>query len=319
MHDVREIQPLTRTLTSRFTFEEILLLVDILRIPDPVITQGGSSFTAVEALSLLLLRMRSNRNLYDLVQTYDRSLAAISEVVNELLGFLEARWSHLLGLDIDGILHPDCLQSYADAIYDAGAPLDTVWGFIDCTLRRVCRPTHYQGTVYSGYKKYHALKYQAIVLPNGMFGHLFGPIEGRHNDGWLLRESGLLDWCREHAHITMSDGHRKPLQVFGDPAYGVSEQILSPFSGVGERAPEEQAWNTDMSKVQIEVEHAFGILMNMWPVVNAWWKHKIFWTQPGTLYHVAVLLTNAHNCIHPNQISKSFKLDPPSVEEYFHD
>ena len=234
------IEPLTSDPMSRFTSEEILHLVRILHVPDPFITQNGSSFTAVEALSLLLLRMRSNRNLYDLVQNFDRSLAAISEVVNELLSFLEARWSHLLGLDTDGILHPNRLQSYADAIYDAGAPLDTVWGFIDCTLRRVCRPTHHQGAVYSGYKKYHALKYQAVVLPNGMFGHIFGPIEGRHNDGWLLRESTILDWCREHAYTTTDDGHRTPLQIFGDPAYGVSEQILSPFSGVGDRTSHQQ-------------------------------------------------------------------------------
>ena len=179
----------------------------VLHIPDPLITQSGSSFTAVEALGLLLLRMRSNRNLYDLVQHYDRSLTAISEVVNELLSFLDARWSHLLDFDINGILHPDHLRSYADTIYGAGAPLDTVWGFIDCTLRRVCCPTHHQGAVYSGYKKYHALKYQAVVLPNGMFGHLFRPIEGRHNDGWLLQESRILDQCREHTYATTSDGH----------------------------------------------------------------------------------------------------------------
>jgi len=71
----------------------------------------------------------------------------------------------------------------------------------------------------------------------------------------------ILSWCREHAYTTTSDGHRKPLQIFCGLAYGVSEQILSPFSGVGDRTPEEQAWNTDMSKVRIEVEHAFGVVI----------------------------------------------------------
>ena len=60
-----------------------------------------------------------------------------------------------------------------------------------------------------------------------------------------------------------SDGHQRPLQIFGDTAYGVSKRILSPLSGIGEWTPEEQAWNIDMSKVQIEVEHAFGVFMNM--------------------------------------------------------
>ena len=253
------------------------------------------------------------------MQNYNRLLAAISKIPNELLNFIEAKWSHLLGFENNNLLHPDKLKSYADAIYNTGAPLDSVWGFIDCTLHRVCHPTHHQGIVYTGYKKYHALKYQAVVLPNGMFGHLFGPIGGCHNDGWLLQESGILDWCQEHACTSAGNGNQKVLQLFGDPAYGVSEQILSPFSGIGQQTPEEQEWNKAMSKVRIEIEHTFGILMNMWPVVNAWWKHKIFWTQPGTLYRVAVLLTNAHNCVCPDQISRAFHLDPPLLEEYFHD
>ena len=199
--------------------------------------------------------MRSNRNLYDLVQNFDKSLAAIFEIVNELSTFLTERWSHLMGLNTNGILPHDHLQSYTDTIHDSSAPLDLVWGFIDCTLRQLCCPIHHQGIVYSGYKKYHAPKYQAVVLPNSMFGHVYGPIEGCHNDGWLLQESAILDWCWEHTYTTTDNGHWKPLQVFGDPAYSLSEHILSLFSGGGDRMPEEQAWNIAMSAVWIEVEH----------------------------------------------------------------
>ena len=102
-----------------------------MHIPDPFVTQGGSSFTAIEAFSLLLLWMRSGQDLYDIVQNYDCLLAAVSKVLNELLGFLDARWSHLLGLDTDGILHQNQLQSYADATYNA-------------SVRATLRPTVFQ-------------------------------------------------------------------------------------------------------------------------------------------------------------------------------
>ena len=36
-------------------------------------------------------------------------------------------------------------------------------------------PGEYQRIVYNGYKRVHALKFQAIALPNGLIRHLFGP------------------------------------------------------------------------------------------------------------------------------------------------
>jgi nuclease HARBI1 len=43
------------------------------------------------------------------------------------------------------------------------------------------------------------MKFQAIMLPNEMFGHLFGPHEGQRNDSFLLNKSGIIESCAEHA------------------------------------------------------------------------------------------------------------------------
>ena len=37
------------------------------------------------------------------------------------------------------------------------------------------------------------MKFQSIILPDGMFGQLYGPVEARRHDVTLLKESGLVD------------------------------------------------------------------------------------------------------------------------------
>ena len=67
---------------------------------------------------------------------------------------------------------------YATSIYVKYHMVDCIWGFIDGTVRQTCRPTYYQKQNYSGHKRYHGLKFQSVVTPDGMFGHFFGPTNG---------------------------------------------------------------------------------------------------------------------------------------------
>lgn len=254
---------------------------------------------------------------------YNRSQSAISEIVNWVVTWVDESWSHLLGFDHEHLLSPQNLAKYAAAIHRVGAPLDSIWGFIDCTIRRVARPSKHQRAAYSGHKRFHALKFQAVMLPNGMFGHLFGPEEGRQNDNHLLAKSGLLDACAEHAvhpgTDTNSPAEQRFFQVFGDPAYGVSDQIISPYAGVGERTDEEKDWNAEMAAVRIEVEHGFGIVANTWPFLNAGWKMHVYRSPVGRYYRAGVLFTNALNSMRYNQVAQYFDCKPPELFEYFHD
>ena len=59
-------------------------------------------------------------------------------------------------------------------------------------MRAIARPETNQRTVYNGHKNVHALKFQAIALPNGLIGNLYGPVEGCRHDAAMLRESQLL-------------------------------------------------------------------------------------------------------------------------------
>ncbi|KAL1943754.1 hypothetical protein VTO73DRAFT_4199 [Trametes versicolor] len=306
----------------RFTADELIELASVLRLPPVIITRSRYRTTRLEALALTCARLAHSGDLFDLVKDYDRSESAISEIFNHTVRAIDDTWAHLLDFDSNRLLSPQQLASYAASIRDAGAPTSTVWGFIDCTIRRIARPSRFQRAAYNGYKKYHALKYQAVLIPNGLFAHLFGPWEGRRTDPFLLSESGLLDRCAKHAvRLDADDGtpvEHRYFQLFGDPAYGVSPLLISPYSGPGQRSKREQIFNHRMSSVRIEVEHGFGIVLSTWPFLYTFWKHRVYMSPLGRYYRTAVLLTNARSCFHPNQVALHFNCRPPELDEYFH-
>ena len=75
-----------------------------------------------------------------------------------------------------------------------------IWGFIDGTLRKTCRPSRFQRLLYSGHKRVHGIKFQSVVTPDGFIALLFGPIPGNRHDSHMLRESELLDQLEELMH-----------------------------------------------------------------------------------------------------------------------
>ena len=56
-------------------------------------------------------------------------------------------------------LNPAKLEEYAQAISDRGAALKNCFGFIDGTVRPICRPDQNQRVVYNGLKIVHGLKF----------------------------------------------------------------------------------------------------------------------------------------------------------------
>ncbi|KAF8585008.1 hypothetical protein K439DRAFT_1646796 [Ramaria rubella] len=290
------------------------MLTEVLDLPDPLITAHRYHASALECIALLCARLRSPEDQWGLATKYARPQSAISEITNETARYINDHWSHLLDWDNTGVVHPSRLRAYATTLAEFGAPMTTVFRFINCTIHPMCWSGCFQELVYTGYKKCHRMKFQGVVTPNGLMAHLYGPFWAPQNDVGVLGESRLLEMLEEKALQPGSqDGnpvHKQYFQVYGDSAYGVSPIMLSPFSGA--------AFNTAIGAVRISVEHGFGIILQDWPFINCFWKHHIWGTQCGTLFHVAVLLTNTHSCLVPNQTSQQYDCMPPSLAEYFH-
>lgn len=306
----------------RFSVMQILELVDALDIPDPFTTCNQYSFTAIEALGLLLTCFHSGLDLFDLCSQYDCCQSSLSALINELTEFIDERWKHLLECDRNHMLHLDQLLIYAAAIAAQGVPLHNCVTFLDCTICKTCRPVIGQESIFSGYKRYHALKYQALTIPNGLIVHLCGPFEGRHNDNHLLATSKILDQFAEFAFWpdlpVNAPAHQQNFIIFGDPAYGYGPHLASPFAK-DDISDEEKEWNFEMSQVRIEVEHGFGVVVNLWPFLDIFCKMQVLLSPVGCYYQVGVLLLNALNCLQPNQIAQVFDLLPPTLQDYFHD
>ena len=147
----------------------------------------------------------------------------VNVTVNHLF---DTRGHRLTNLNQPWII--DILQKYADTVHQTGAPLTNCFGFIDGTVRPICRPTRHQRVCYNGHKRFHSLKFQSVVVPVGMIANMFGTIEGRRHDCALLRRSGLLN-VLDNARLVDNNG--LPFALYGDPAYPVRNYLLSPFKG----------------------------------------------------------------------------------------
>ncbi|KAF8517096.1 hypothetical protein JB92DRAFT_2547751, partial [Gautieria morchelliformis] len=153
----------------RFTAGELQLLADLLQLLKPLITAAGSRASPLEAIlirviSLLCARLQSPEDQWSLSTKYHRPQSTISQITNETASFINARWGFLLDWDRHGLLSPEKLGEYADALYNFGAPCRSVFGFIDCTIRQTCQPGMYQELAYTGYKKCHGMKFQGVVV-----------------------------------------------------------------------------------------------------------------------------------------------------------
>ena len=65
----------------------------------------------------------------------------------------------------------------------------------------------------------HGLKFQFIVIPNGLLANLFEPNEGRRHDSSLF--------CQLEGH--MNDVDVTVFSLYDDPAYPLRTHLLAPF------------------------------------------------------------------------------------------
>ena len=139
---------------------------------------------------------------------------------------------------------------------------------------------------------------------------MFGPIEGKRHDAFMLGVSGLLPKLQ---HVTRPNG--EPYVLYGDTAYGLTRHILAPFKGANLTANEKQ-FNSSMSKVRICVEWGFGKVTQNFAYLDFKRNMKVLLQPIAKYYLVATILTNCHTCLYGSQTSSFFDLHPPALETY---
>ncbi|KAL3171436.1 hypothetical protein MRX96_013647 [Rhipicephalus microplus] len=102
----------------------------------------------------------------------------------------------------------DQLENFSKAIYAKGARLTNCWGFTDGTAPAKCQRTRQQPLYFSGHKKFHALKYQPIICPNGIICHLDGCYPGSKHDAGYFGNSLAYTKLEKLVHFYC---------IYGDP------------------------------------------------------------------------------------------------------
>lgn len=154
----------------------IPVLADALQLPDVFRYDQGTVCMGKEGLCVLLKRFAYPCRYSDMVPIFGRPVSEISMIGNTVMDWMFDTHKHRILEWNHNILNPLKLERYADAIFDKGAPLSNCFGFIDGTVRPISRPGENQRVVYNGHKRLHGLKFQSVTLPNGLIGHLYGPI-----------------------------------------------------------------------------------------------------------------------------------------------
>ena len=155
---------------------DIALLVEALRVPPIFKCTNGTICDGTEGLCIVLKRFAYPCRYSDMIAIFGRSVPGLSVISNQVRDWIYNTHGHKVTLWNHGILNPPLIATYADAVHSKGAALDNCFGFIDGTVRPISRPMSNHRVVYNGHKRVHALKFQAITLPNGLIANIYGPV-----------------------------------------------------------------------------------------------------------------------------------------------
>ena len=163
---------------SEFKVEkkEIPLLADALPLPDTFRCNQRTTADKLEGLCILLRRMSFPCRYSDMLARFGRPVPELSMISNTVMNYIYDIHGHKLCQWNHDILNPRYFDTYTDAISRKGAALQNCSGFIDGTIRPICRPSQEQRIMFNGHKRVHSLKFQSVTVPNGLIANLFGPV-----------------------------------------------------------------------------------------------------------------------------------------------
>ena len=272
-----------------------------------------TSWSSLEGLLVLLRRLSYPARLGDLCEEFGRSKPVLSLIFNTMLQWV---WERYSGTLMDPFTRPYFTQEritrYTEAVARKVGVQLWVWAFLDGTVRRICRPNEDQREYYSGHKRYHCLKYQAVTTPDGLITCLHGPYEGRRHDAGIFQRSGLKGQLTEH----MNRPGGGTYCLYGDSAYPLSLYLQKGYLG-NQLDLNEQAFNTHMSSVRQAVEWSFDDMATLWAYLDMKRQQRVRLQPVALFYRVATLLTNCYICMRRgNRTSDYFHVLPPDIREY---
>ena len=312
----------------RFSPGDMPRLIAALELP-PSAKAKGYTFTADEAVSVLLLTLASNASLLKVNQKFGIKRARASAILAWTMQWMHDRWYKPLFVTDFHRWAPH-FSTWADAVHrkqgGGGGTYDGIIGFIDGTFNPTCRPPPLlQRAFYSGYKKKHGVHYQGCLAPCGLLIDLAGPFEGRHSDKYMLNCSEICERLRAGlmwAVENLGAPERWPygnIYFFADAGYNrrLGLHVMYSKPPGGELNAEQTRVNRTLASTRIVNEWIFGRVCSLFPYVAVKTNMKVERENVGIAFSCAAILTNALTCLEGNATSSYFGITPPTLEEYF--
>ena len=149
----------------RFLKNDVYLLEETLDIPDAIKCYNGVVVDGVEALCIMLKRFSYPCRYVDMMPRFGRAVPQLSMISNRIADIIFDDYGHLLRNLAQPWLSQAELKQFAESIHAKGAPLETCWGFIDGTVRPLCKPGQNQRALYNGHKRVHSIKFSLLWHP----------------------------------------------------------------------------------------------------------------------------------------------------------
>jgi len=283
-------------------------------------TRERHRFTSIEGTVLMLDRWVKSRRLEDLVSEYGRSEAALCNIYNSMLAWLYRNHGHLL--KNPAYINRQVCQRWGQALLAKGHVLHNLFiGFVDGTLRPVARPKVGQRLFYTGYKKFHAIKFLGICAPDGIMVYLDGPLEGSLNDHAHQDvsdvETCISRWCGCLDGVVGDDYQH--LLILGDKGFHDQAHVAAMYKKPrgGDLTEAEREFNRMISPMRVCIEWEFGDILKLFPKLADRGKNRLLLSRVGVEYAVAVLMYNIRVCMFGrNEVADYFDVYPPSAEDY---
>jgi hypothetical protein len=304
----------------RFSKQQVETIVHCLIVncnfPTHVVSYAGDKSELRIAFLMLCMKYAWPTRLGHLRRLFGTSISRISRVIKALREMIFQRF--FPKMRCPNVLSADQIQRFAHAVSEKSG-IDVVFGFLDGTVRPICRPSIGQSEFYTGKDRLHAIKFQICSTPDGIIRHIDGPWPGRRHDAHMVNSSplstgspALSSWILSHPPTRWGT----QFVVFADQGYYKQPGIEVPWPDA-EFNVEHAIFNDLMKTSRIAVEWEFGHILEHWAALHYRPGQKILTNMKlGQMYIVAAFLTNVFNCLHPSKTSLYFNCAPPSLEGY---
>ncbi|EDQ84318.1 uncharacterized protein MONBRDRAFT_12946 [Monosiga brevicollis MX1] len=287
----------------------------------PALPDNAVPVPVRDALVAFLTLFHRPLRLVDAVRELNLSWTSqkLSKVVNTFVLALTALVQERMNFD-ERYFQPSWAKQGAAAVATRHPPTAGICAFIDRTDHHIARPAgEAQRWFCVGKDKAHALRYQAVLAPNGIIISFYGPFRGPTQDAVMLASLGL------EGRLGQLWPERAPWCILGDQAHPESKRIVRPAQTRRGANNEQEAVAHDqqLDSVRVAVDWCFGapgtgVFSRFEGLANPRAMRMQMRPVTGYLY-VAVLLSNMIVCDEQSSpVAKYFyeRLTIPTLSDY---